>query len=118
MVVAWPTSGFVYKRFSITRLHIFLQPERRLQDISLHYNTLKVSSDTLKTLKLQLPYQLAMSSAVLADKDVNAAAAQQPANHKGDVKTMEYHRQMLQSKLDEEQYVNVFTYACMFGNGL
>jgi hypothetical protein len=44
-----------------------------------------------------------MSSAVLADKDVNAAAAQQPANQKGDVKTMEYHRQVLQSKLDEEQ---------------
>lgn len=46
-----------------------------------------------------------MSSTVLADRDVNAAAAQQPANQKGDIKTMEYHRQVLQSKLDEEQYV-------------
>lgn len=48
----------------------------------------------------------AMSSNVLADKDVNATAAQQaPATLKGDVRTMEYHRQMLQSKLDEEKYV-------------
>ena len=49
-----------------------------------------------------------MSSAVLADKDVNAAAAQQPANQKGDMKSMEYHRRVLQSKLDEDQYVNIF----------
>jgi hypothetical protein len=48
-----------------------------------------------------------MSSTVLADRDVNAAAAQQPANQKGDIKTMEYHRQVLQSKLDEEQYVDI-----------
>jgi hypothetical protein len=57
-----------------------------------------------------------MSSAVLADKDVNAAAAQ-PANQKGDVKTMEYHRQVLQSKLDEEQYVIAFVCSCMVGSG-
>jgi hypothetical protein len=47
-----------------------------------------------------------MSSSVLADRDINAAAPPQPANQKGDIKTMEYHRQVLQSKLDEEQYVN------------
>jgi hypothetical protein len=58
-----------------------------------------------------------MSSAVLADKDVNAAAAQQPANQKGDVKTMEYHRQVLQSKLDEEQYFIAFLCSCIFVNG-
>jgi hypothetical protein len=58
-----------------------------------------------------------MSSAVLADKDVNAAAAQQLANQKGDVKTMEYHRQVLQSKLDEGQYVIAFLCSCIFGNG-
>ena len=48
-----------------------------------------------------------MSSNVLADRDVNAAAAQQPANEnaKVDVKSMEYHRQVLQSKLDEGKYV-------------
>ncbi|PMD64873.1 uncharacterized protein K444DRAFT_582408 [Hyaloscypha bicolor E] len=45
-----------------------------------------------------------MSSTVLADRDVNtsgagANAAQQEA--KADVKSMEYHRQVLQSKLDE-----------------
>jgi hypothetical protein len=57
-----------------------------------------------------------MSSAVLADKDVNAAALQQPANQKGDVKTMEYHRQVLQSKLDEEQYVHAFMYCRTFSN--
>lgn len=58
-----------------------------------------------------------MSSSVLSDKDVNAAAAQQPANQKGEVKTMEYHRQVLQSKLDEEQYVNFFIHSSMSGDG-
>lgn len=47
-----------------------------------------------------------MSSNVLADKDVNATtAAQQPQVGKAEVKSMEYHRQVLQSKLDEGQYV-------------
>jgi hypothetical protein len=44
-----------------------------------------------------------MSSNVLADRDVNASAPQQVANAKPDVKSMEYHRQVLQSKLDEGQ---------------
>jgi hypothetical protein len=44
-----------------------------------------------------------MSSNVLADRDINATVAQQPVNAKGDVKSMEYHRQVLQSKLDESQ---------------
>jgi hypothetical protein len=49
-----------------------------------------------------------MSSTILADRDVNtsgagANAAQQEA--KADVKSMEYHRQVLQSKLDEGKYV-------------
>jgi hypothetical protein len=46
-----------------------------------------------------------MSSNVLADRDVNAPAAQQQqlANAKVDVKSMEYHRQVLQSKLEEGQ---------------
>ncbi|KAI9746489.1 MAG: hypothetical protein M1818_000202 [Claussenomyces sp. TS43310] len=43
-----------------------------------------------------------MSSNVLADRDVNATSQQQPAQ-KGDVKSMEYHRQMLQSKIAEGQ---------------
>ncbi|KIN06195.1 hypothetical protein OIDMADRAFT_17207 [Oidiodendron maius Zn] len=42
-----------------------------------------------------------MSSNVLADRDVNAPAAQQSADVKPDVKSMEYHRQVLQSKLEE-----------------
>jgi hypothetical protein len=46
-----------------------------------------------------------MSSTILADRDVNATAPQQPAIQKADVKSLEYHRQVLQSKLDEEQYV-------------
>jgi hypothetical protein len=50
-----------------------------------------------------------MSSTVLADRDVNtsgagANTAQQEA--KADVKSMEYHRQVLQSKLDEGKYVD------------
>lgn len=47
--------------------------------------------------------QLTMSSTVLADRDINAPAVQQPAEAKADVKTMEYHRQVLQSKLDESK---------------
>lgn len=47
------------------------------------------------------------SPVVLADRDVNAAAvAQQLAleNAKPDVKSMEYHRQVLQSKIEEAKY--------------
>lgn len=44
-----------------------------------------------------------MSSNVLSDRDVNAPAVQQTAEAKGDVKTMEYHRQVLQSKLEESK---------------
>ena len=51
-----------------------------------------------------------MSSNVLADRDINASVASvdanaKPADVKADVKSMEYHRQVLQSKLDEGQYV-------------
>jgi hypothetical protein len=44
-----------------------------------------------------------MSSNVLADRDVNAPATQQAAEVKADVKSMEYHRQVLQSKLEESK---------------
>jgi hypothetical protein len=43
-----------------------------------------------------------MSSNVLADRDVNAPAVQ-PSEFKPDVKSMEYHRQVLQSKLEESK---------------
>jgi hypothetical protein len=52
-----------------------------------------------------------MSSTILADRDVNTSgagangAAQTEA--KADVKSMEYHRQVLQSKLDQGKYVIV-----------
>jgi len=47
-----------------------------------------------------------MSSNVLADKDINAPATNgAPAEGAKDVKSMEYHRQVLQSKLNEDQYV-------------
>jgi hypothetical protein len=50
-----------------------------------------------------------MSSSILADRDVNATAEKQPASKDGkEVKSMEYHRQVLQSKLDEGQYVFYF----------
>jgi hypothetical protein len=42
-----------------------------------------------------------MSAKVLADKDVNAPMIEQPATK--DVKSMEYHRQVLQSKMAEEE---------------
>lgn len=43
-----------------------------------------------------------MSTKVLADKDVNAAMMEQQAPVK-EVKSMEYHRQMLQSKMAQEE---------------
>lgn len=42
-----------------------------------------------------------MSSKVLADKDANASMADQQVFGK-DVKSMEYHRQVLQSKMAED----------------
>lgn len=46
-----------------------------------------------------------MSNSVLANKDVNAAMEHQvPA---GDVKSMEYHRQVFQSKMADQPYVPV-----------
>ncbi len=52
------------------------------------------------------------SNNILADKDINAPTNIEIHNKdggKGDVKSMEYHRQILQSKLDEGQYV-VFSF--------
>lgn len=46
------------------------------------------------------------STNVLADRDVNAAATNKVMDgEKAEVKSMEYHRQVLQSKLEESQYV-------------
>ena len=51
-----------------------------------------------------------MSTNILSAKDVNAnmAAAQAQGNHgdvkKADVKSMDYHRQVLQNKIAEEKY--------------
>mgnify|MGYP005989044035 FL=1 len=42
-----------------------------------------------------------MSSKVLGDKDVNASLEQQQQTGK-DVKSMDYHRQVFQSKMAEE----------------
>ena len=45
-----------------------------------------------------------MSSNVLADRDVNASMQDNKVtDSKADVKSMEYHRQMLKSKLDEQK---------------
>jgi hypothetical protein len=48
-----------------------------------------------------------MSSNVLADKDINASATNgaTAVSSVKDVKSMEYHRQVLQSKLEDGQYV-------------
>ena len=95
------TSDFLHPTSSL------LQPQpQNSRHTSASPQSLKVFIDTLRTSTLVSSHQFAMSSTVLADRDINAAAAQQPANQKGDIKTLEYHRQVLQSKLDEEQYVN------------
>jgi len=46
-----------------------------------------------------------MSSSILADKDINASATNGKFvdGEKPDVKSMEYHRQVLQNKLEEGQ---------------
>lgn len=44
-----------------------------------------------------------MSSTVLGDKDVNAAQTVQVTDAKPDIKSMEYHRQVLQSRLEEDK---------------
>jgi hypothetical protein len=49
------------------------------------------------------------SSNILADRDVNAVVEQQPENSKADIRSMEYHRQVLESKI-AEQCVNFPTY--------
>lgn len=46
-----------------------------------------------------------MASRVLGDRDVNAAIEQQQQPVK-DVKSMDYHRQVFQSKMAQEPYVS------------
>ncbi|WYZ38807.1 hypothetical protein EsH8_III_000721 [Colletotrichum jinshuiense] len=45
-----------------------------------------------------------MSPNVLADKDVNVAVVANDPQATKDVKSMEYHRQVLQSKIEQEKY--------------
>lgn len=54
-----------------------------------------------------------MSSNVLSDKDVNAPVAEQQAPGK-DVKSMEYHRQVFQSKMAEDKYVHTAPFPASF----
>ncbi|EON98689.1 putative spo12-like protein [Phaeoacremonium minimum UCRPA7] len=44
-----------------------------------------------------------MSTNVLSAKDVNATMTSQESNSKSSIKSMEYHRQVLQSKMEEAQ---------------
>jgi len=53
------------------------------------------------------------SSNILADRDVNAVVEQQPENVKANIKSMEYHRQVLESKM-AEQYVLLFSHFVCF----
>ena len=55
-----------------------------------------------------------MSSTVLADRDLNTERVGEKGaslEAKADVKSMEYHRQVLQSKLDEGKCVLLLYYA-------
>lgn len=58
------------------------------------HNSVNLLQDTVNLYANQFD----MSSNVLSDRDVNAAVDAKP-----DVKSMEYHRQVLQSKLEENQ---------------
>lgn len=46
-----------------------------------------------------------MSNKVLGDKDVNAAVSDQSTAPEKDVKSLEYHRQALQSKMADEKLI-------------
>ena len=48
-----------------------------------------------------------MSSTALAQKDVNASLASHEPTGKADIKSMEYHRQVLKSKMAEEKYCRI-----------
>jgi hypothetical protein len=55
-----------------------------------------------------------MPSHILSEKDTNAHFVQMgsaTADRKPDLKSMEYHRQVLQSKMEQEQYVEPRSYA-------
>jgi hypothetical protein len=45
----------------------------------------------------------ATNDGVLASKDVNLAMSANETNGKPEIKSMEYHRQILQSKMEQEQ---------------
>ena len=68
-----------------------------------------ITHTTIAKAQKQSHFDSDMSSTVLANRDINTermgekGAAQ--ADVKADVKSMEYHRQVLQSKLDESKYV-------------
>ncbi|KAJ9148357.1 hypothetical protein NKR23_g5072 [Pleurostoma richardsiae] len=50
-----------------------------------------------------------MSANVLSSKDINAVMTAQEPTRKAEIKSMEYHRQVLQSKMEEaktQQYVS------------
>jgi hypothetical protein len=47
-----------------------------------------------------------MANSVLANKDANAAMVDQQQASTKDVKSMDYHRQVFQDKMRDEQYVD------------
>jgi hypothetical protein len=60
-------------------------------------------------------------SNVLASKDVNTSitgSAAQDSTVKGDIKSMEYHRQVLQNKIEQGQYVTRFVSHTTWMDGL
>ena len=97
------------KRFLFTQLPTSISTTTQPHKAYLKTSTSSAPSHSWKNHKSYIPIlnkSINMSSTVLADRDVNAAAAQQPTGEttKGDVKSMEYHRQVLQSKLEESKY--------------
>jgi hypothetical protein len=75
------------------------KPQSSFETINTLLNCLTAASIEILSTNIYVE----MSSTVLGDKDVNAAQVVQAVEAKPDIKSMEYHRQVLQSRLDEEK---------------
>ena len=99
--------------FSYLNLHVPIPLDKILNPNLIFVHFLQSSKFTTNTLSnFLIPHSIKhlsintyaeMSSTVLGDKDVNAAQTLQATDAKPDIKSMEYHRQVLQSRLEEDK---------------
>lgn len=85
-----------------TASNLLRNPHPKHHQLNFNFNSTSIQITYAQSTKKS---KFDMSSNVLADKDINASATTGAAAGGAvkDVKSMEYHRQVLQSKLDEGQ---------------